>query len=59
MVQTTKYVYAILGFLAIMTALYGTSPVLPNADYLAARVKQVIPDDPPAMPQQQGGGGRK
>lgn len=51
--QTTNYVYAALAFTAILVGLYGTSEVIPNADYLLANVKQSLPDDPP------GGSGKK
>ena len=45
--QTTNYVYAALAFTAILVGLYGTSEVIPNADYVLATVKQALPDDPP------------
>lgn len=46
--QTIRYAYATLAFAAILVGLYGTTSVVPDAQYVLAQVKQNIPDDPVA-----------
>ena len=56
--QTIRYAYAGLAFAAILVGLYGTTSVVPDAEYVLAQVKHNIPDDQPQQVQG-GGGGQK